>query len=94
MLKKDGTCKRHAWCKFRSDPRCPAKKRGGIYRSITEEITAKARIGYCMSCGKFVQRLADLKITGLCDDCSKRDWEVIRKFFNIPPGPPPWKDTE
>ena len=40
-----------------------------------------------MSCGRFVQRLAELKITGLCDECSNLGWKALQKFLDLQPAP-------
>jgi NMD protein affecting ribosome stability and mRNA decay len=41
------------------------------------------RIGYCMKCGKYVKRLADYRVIGLCDDCFKQGEKALQEFFKL-----------
>jgi hypothetical protein len=87
-LRKTGACKRYVFCQHRDNPKCPAK--GGFYTTMEERVI-EAKVGYCMICGVFVQRLADYNVSGLCDECINREWEKIRKFFKLEGQQPIWQ---
>jgi ribosomal protein S17E len=63
------------------------KKGHNIQVPIKEAIKIQSKkvrniaIGYCANCGKFVQRLYDFDVSGLCDECSDDALEMIEKHL-------------
>lgn len=57
---------------------------GSVQIPIKGKIDKKPReitIGYCTECGKLVEELYNQRISGLCDECSKKKLKQLEKHL-------------